>query len=64
MGVWQDKAQLIMGSTVKTFRERLAAATDAFLRLSDADLEDERAHGGRLSSSAGPDPRLADLQGF
>jgi len=63
-GVWQDKAQLILGSMVKTFRERLTAATDAFLRLTDTDLEDERAQGGRLSSRAGLDPRLAALQSF
>jgi hypothetical protein len=49
----QDKAQLIMSSSVKALTQRLTAATDAALALSDADLEAERAAGGPLDGSGG-----------
>ncbi len=49
----QDKAQLILSSSVKALTQRLTAATDAALALSDADLEAERAAGGPVDGSGG-----------
>lgn len=44
----QDKAQLILRSSVKELLKRLTAATNAALAMSDADLEYERVHAGPL----------------
>ncbi len=38
----QDKAQLIVGKTVKELMQRLRTATDALLALADEDLLEER----------------------